>query len=117
LLASATKQDGISPDSLLDRAAAGQVTDVQGYFLQKVDGRVSDSPRRILTSASILRTGFSLDDVRAVCHKRVHEVDILALAKEHLLLADGERYFLHDLVRTFFHGMLETPREFHETAA
>ncbi len=116
LLATAAKQNDEGLPSLVERAEGGSM-DLQDYLLSELDGRITDSQRRVLTTAAIFRTSFAVADLQAVCSKRIHEKDVMDLVRQYLLLDRGGLYETHDIVRSFYFRMLEDPKPLHARAA
>lgn len=117
LLTATAHQMGLDVEAVVSRAEDGRVADLQAYLLQALDAGLTDPQRRVLTTASIFRTGFDIDALRAVATKRIHEKDVMDLVKDHLVVDRGDVYDLHDIVRTFFGQMLDDARPMHAAAA
>ncbi|MCA1814172.1 MAG: hypothetical protein LC624_09515 [Halobacteriales archaeon] len=90
---------------------------LEDWLLREVDATLSEGEREVLVHASVFRTSFDLDDLDAVS-RRPPEGALLALRRRLLIQARaGHEYALHEVVRTFFYGMLRNKRELHGRVA
>lgn len=107
LLADVSTQSGRPIHDILKGAQPDALVD---FLLREVDEGLSEHERRVMAHGSLFREGFTMDKLRWVT--KAHEATLLGLRRKHLVELRGDRYTLHDLVRAFFHGMVDdAPRQ------
>jgi tetratricopeptide (TPR) repeat protein len=100
-------------ETLLDRVPE---SNLQDWLLKEVYGSLSEDERRILSHASLFRTGFTLDALRALSKKNP-EPPLLKLRARQLIHSDAAEFQLHSIMRNFFYSLLEDKPALHAKVA
>lgn len=109
LVAVAATELGRSVAEIVGSKPEGDLAD---YLLREVHSGLSEAQVRLLCAASLFRVDWRLGDLRIVSSK-VQEPELMTLRRHHLVQETAAGYRLHDLVRTFFYGLMDDPREMH----
>lgn len=100
-------------EAVLDRVPEQRLED---YLLEEVYAHLAEDEREVLAHASVFRTLFTLDELRALT-RRDPEAALLRLRRRMLVQAFGGEYALHEVVRNFYYQLLKNKRDLHEKAA
>ena len=113
LLLEAARRLDVPIPELLDRIPEQEVEE---YLLNEVAEGLREDERQTLVQASVFRTRFSLDDLRALTQKDPERA-LSRLRRRLLVSADDEAYELHEVIRNFFYKRLQDRARLHEKVA
>lgn len=113
LLVAAAERLDIPLTALLDRVPEKEVEE---WLLQEVYEGLGEDERQVLTQASIFRTRFSADDLRAITRKDP-EHTLLRLRRRLLVEANEDGYLLHEIVSNHFYQRLHDKERLHGALA
>ncbi len=98
-------------------ARLGQEAGIQAFLLEDVLPQLPELEREVLLCLSVLRLPFSAEEAEAVTGSRHAVHALLRLEARSLVGRAGDRYFLHDLVRSFAAEAIPERRAVHARAA